>query len=272
MSTSLLFHAFGIRGYQLQKTEFKEGNIYFYITQNKRNIRCPNCQSFNVIKKGTRKREFRSVPIGSKKTFIVMPSQRVLCKECHEMHYVKVKFAKQGKRYTHTFRKYALGLLQFSTVFDVAKHLGVSWDLIKEIDKSDLNKFQNPSFKDLKQIAIDEISVGKMHKYITVVLDIEEGAVMFLGDGKGSDSLELFWKKLKISKAKIEAVATDMSPAYIKAVEENIPDAVHVADPFHIVKLFNDKLSELRRDIYNESSDGLKKNSERDSVVIIEKP
>ncbi len=108
--------------------------------------------------------------------------------------------------------------------------MDVGWDLIKEIDKDDLKKFQNPSLKDVKQIAIDEISIGKRHRYVTVVLDIETGAVIFLGDGKGSDSLDPFWKKLKRSKAQIDAVATDMSPAYIKAVEENIPQATHVAD------------------------------------------
>ncbi len=89
-------------------------------------------------------------------------------------------------------------------------------------------------------------------------MDIETGAVIFLGDGKGADSLDPFWKKLKHSKAHIEAVVTDMSPSYIKAIEENIPQATHVTDPFHI-KLFNDQLSDLRRELYNETNDKLKK-------------
>ncbi len=259
MSTSLLFHGLGIRGYQLQKTEFVKGCIYFYVTQDKHNMRCPVCMSPRVIKKGFRFREFRSVPIGCKKTFIVLRAPRIFCKECERHHYVKVAFAEPMKRYTHAFKHYVLELLKFSTIQDVAKHTGITWDVIKEIDKSDLKKFQNPSLKDVKQIAIDEISVGRKHRYITVVLDIETGAVIFLGDGKGKDSLEPFWKKLKRSKATIKAVATDMSPAYIQAIEENIPDAVHVADPFHIVKLFNDQLSELRRELYNETDDELKK-------------
>src|SRR5207247_9749483 len=52
--------------------------------------------------------------------------------------------------------------------------------------------------------------------------------------------------------AKIEAVATDMSKAYIQAVRENIRHAVHVFDRFHVVKLFNDKLSALRRQLFHE--------------------
>jgi len=261
MSTSLLFHAFGIRGYQLQKTEFLEGKVYFHITQDKNNLRCPACKSSKVICRGKQTRIFKSVPIGNKHTLIVLPVQRVCCEECNTIGNVQIQFAEKKKRYTRAFKQYALSLLRHSTIKDVATHLGVGWDLIKEIDKSDLQKYQNPSLRDLKQIAIDEISFGKGHNYITVVLDIDSGAIVFIGEGKGSDSLDPFWKKLHRAKAKIEAVATDLSPAYISAVKNNLPEAVHVADPFHVVKLFNDKLSDLRRDIYNEADHDLKKRS-----------
>ncbi len=50
-----------------------------------------------------------------------------------------------------------------------------------------------PNLHKLKQIAIDEISIGKGHRYLTVVLDLETGAVVFVGEGKGSDALEPFW-------------------------------------------------------------------------------
>jgi len=261
MSTSLLFHAFGIRGYQLQKTEFSEGNVYFHITQDRNNLRCPVCKSSKVICRGKKIRTFKSVPIGHHKTFIVLPVQRVFCDECTSIGSVQIQFAEQKKRFTRAFKQYALSLLRYCTIKDVAVHLGVGWDLIKEIDKSDVKKFENPPLKDLKQIAIDEISFGKGHNYITVVLNIESGAIVFIGDGKGSDSLDPFWQKLKRAKAKVEAVATDLSPAYISAVKNNLPDALHVADPFHVVKLFNDKLSDLRRDIYNQADHELKKRS-----------
>jgi hypothetical protein len=60
-----------------------------------------------------------------------------------------------------------------------------------------------------------------------------------------------FWRKLKSAQAQIEAVATDMSRAYTLAAAENLPEAVHVFDRFHVVKLFNDKLSALRRQVQN---------------------
>jgi transposase len=142
------------------------------------------------------------------------------------------------------------------TIQDVADHLQVSWDMIKEIQRADLQRrFAHPKLKKVRQIAIDEISVAKGHRYMTVVLDLESGAVLFVGDGKGADALRPFWRRLRASGARIRAVATDMSVAYIEAVSSNLKDAVHVFDHFHVIKLYNEKLSELRRDVYREVTD-----------------
>ena len=56
-----------------------------------------------------------------------------------------------------------------------------------------------------------------------------------------------------------ETAATDMSPAYALAVRNHLPNAVHVYDRFHVVKLFNEKLSQLRRELYNEAVGPLRK-------------
>ena len=110
------------------------------------------------------------------------------------------------------------------TILTVAMHLGVSWDVIKGIQKRDLVKrFSRPRLKHLRMIAIDEIAVRKGHKYLTVVMDLNSGAVVFVGDGKGAEALEPFWKRLRHSGAKIKAVAMDMSPAYISAISETMP-------------------------------------------------
>ncbi len=111
----------------------------------------------------------------------------------------------------------------------------------------------------LRRIAIDEIAIAKGHRYLTIVLDLQSGAVVFVGDGKGGDALKPFWKRQRRCHAKIEAVAIDMSPAYIDAVSTHLPNAKIVFDHFHVIKLFNDKLSRLRRDLYHEAIDTLQK-------------
>jgi transposase len=148
------------------------------------------------------------------------------------------------------------------TIKDVADHLKISWDVIKEIQKRDLQRrFAKPKLKHLKRIAIDEISTGKGHRYVTIVMDLESGAVVHVGQGKGGDALLPFWKRLRRSGARIEAVATDMSPAYIDAVTTYLSGATLVFDRFHVIKLYNDKLSELRRALYRQLTETMQKDS-----------
>lgn len=173
---------------------------------------------------------------------------------------MKIDFAEWRRTYTKTFERYVLGLSRHMTILDVANHLGVSWDVIKDIQKRYLSKkFKRPRLKHITRIAIDEISIGKGHQYLTVVLDLKTGAVIFVGDGKGADSLTPFFKRLRYSRAKIKAVAIDMSPAYIAAVLENLPKSTIVFDHFHVIKLYNDKLSELRRTLHREAEGPLQK-------------
>ncbi len=254
MSTSLLYHGFGINGYHYVNTKYEKGNIIFTIQQDRFNLRCPECKSKDLILRGKVWRRFKTIPIGLKKIFIDLPVQRIECLACNIIRQVKVKFSRERRTYTKAFERYVLELSKHATISDVADHLGVSWDIIKDIQQRYYSiHFGRPKLTGVEIIAIDEISIGKNHNYLTVVLDLKSGRVLFVAPGKGSDALKPFWKRLKCSKAKIKAVAIDMSPAYISAVLENLPKAAIVFDRFHVVKMMNDKLSELRRKLQSQA-------------------
>lgn len=263
MSTSILYHCFGVmgRGIHHVHVRFEKGCTVFRIDQDPTTFECSHCGSRAVKKKGTVRRVWNTLPVGLRPTVIEWFVQRVLCLVCGAVRQVKVPFADPDRRYTRGFERYVLELCRHMTMWDVALHLGISWHTVKEIQKRYLQKrFSSPSLKTLKRIAIDEISIGHGHRYLTVVLDLHSGAVVFVGEGKGANALEAFWKRLKSSRARIEAVAMDMSQAYITAVRSNLPHASIVFDHFHVIKLMNEKLTELRRDLYREATDLLHKN------------
>jgi transposase len=260
MSTSLLYHAFGIRGYEYVRTNYQGGQTIFTIRQELETCCCSACGGRDVLSRGHVERRFRTLPIGSRVTFVDLAIPRVECRACGVVRQVAIPFAEVRRSYTKAFERYVLELSRSMTIRDVALHLAVSWDLIKEIQKRDLSRrFAKPKLKHLRRIAIDEIAVAKGHRYLTVVMDLESGAVVFVGDGKGADALKPFWKRLRPSKAKIEAVAMDMSVAYRGAVSAHLPNAKIVFDHFHVVKLFNEKLSDLRRALYREATEGMHK-------------
>lgn len=260
MSTSILYHGFGIRGYKYQSSSFNGGKITLAISQNTDPILCSNCYSTDIVRRGGVAREFKTLPIGSKPVSILFTVPRVSCFSCGLTRQATISFADAKKRHTRSFERYALELMRHMTIKDVADHLGISWDTAKEIQKNHLRKkFGKPKLAGLRIIAIDEISIGANHRYITVVLDMESGAIVYVGDGKGASALSGFFAKLRRCRAQIEAVAMDMSPSYISAVTKNLPSAVIVFDHFHVVKMFNDRLSDLRRELHSEVKTKLEK-------------
>ncbi|MBW2308143.1 MAG: ISL3 family transposase, partial [Deltaproteobacteria bacterium] len=179
MSTSLLYHGFGIRGYKYVRTQYENGSALFTIRQNTKEMRCAACGSRRVIRRGQVWRRFRSVPIGLKPVWILLAIQRVYCMVCALVRQVNVGFADPRRSYTKAFERYALELSRHMTIQEVARHLGVSWDVIKEIQKRSLKRrFSRPKLKKLKRIAIDEITSGHGHRYLTIVLDLDSGAVV----------------------------------------------------------------------------------------------
>src|SRR6202142_2989080 len=215
MSTSLLYHSFGIRGYEYRRTEFFEGRVCFTIEQQRRRLRCPTCGSAAVHAQGHADRFWQSLPIGLKPTFVYLKVARVICFHCEHTRQVEVPFADPRRTYTHAFERYALELSKLTTIQDVAQHLGVSWDIIKDIQKRNLQRrFGKPKLKRLKEIAIDEVAIGRGRRYFTLVLDLTTGAVVYIGEGKGVEALTKFWRQLRAAHARIRAVATDMGRAY----------------------------------------------------------
>jgi len=254
MSTSLLYQAFGVRGYEYRRTDFFEGRVCFTLEQARERYRCPECGAAAVHAQGHKDRFLQTIPIGLKPTFILLKVARVICFRCEHTRQVKVPFADPRRTYTHAFERYALELSKATTIQDAARHLNISWDIVKDIQKRNLQRrFGKPKLKSLKEIAIDEVAVGKGHQYFTLVLDLTSGAVVYVGDGKGVAALTALWPRLRAARAKIRAVATDMGKPYIRAVRDHLPHAVHVFDHFHVIKLFNDKLSALRRELYHQA-------------------
>ena len=254
MSAKLFYHLFGMRDFRELSSVVDDGDVVIRVELPRAKWRCSCCKSTAVIARGAAEhRQWRTVPLGSKPIFIRWDVPRVECKACGQVRQLNVPFAEPKKQYTRALARHVVELLPKMTIQDVATQMSLSWDTVKTIQKTHLQRhFANPKLKHVELLAIDELCIGSGHRYVTVVLDLETGAALFVGEGKGQAALLPFWKKLRASRAKIKAVATDLSAAYRAAVRKNLPKAKHVADPFHIVKLMNQKLSALRRSLYGQ--------------------
>ena len=259
-SQQWLYPIFQFRGYRVTKVETDERRLLLHVEPQPHKVCCPQCGSRHVIRRGQQVRWFRNLPVGNDCTWLIATLPRVECRACQIVRQIRLGLAEERRTYTRAFARYVLELSRYMTIKDVAHHLGVSWDIVKDILKRHLQKrYAKPALKDVRQIAIDEICVGRGYRFLTLVLDLESGAILFVGKGKKADSLRPFWRRLRAARAKIKAVAIDMSPAYQQAVAKHLPDATVVFDRFHVVKLLNKKLTQLRRQLYRQATSDLKK-------------
>jgi len=258
MNSSFLYHAWGLYNHRCTREEYKGNTIILHVESKERQKVCPQCGHRHLVKNGYRIRDFIDLPIGGKKLIIRMKVQRYKCKnkECAYDQQETIPFATGSRSYTHRFAKYVVGLLRGMTLKDTANLLGISWDTIKEIHTNYLEyRYSPPSLDGVESIGIDEFSVRKGHVYKTIVVDLMSGRILYVGDGKGCEALNKFWKRIKKRGINIKYITTDLSAAFIASVYENCPDAVHVFDHFHVVKLMNDKLDVIRKAQYHMEKD-----------------
>lgn len=259
-SQQWLYPIFHLRGYRVTQVETDERRLLLHVEPQPHKVCCPQCGSRDVIRRGEQVRWLRNLPVANDCTWLIATLPRVECRACRLVRQIRVGLAEERRTYTRAFARYVLELSRYMTIKDVADHLGVSWDIVKDIQKRHLQKrYAKPALKKVRQIAIDEICVGRGYRFLTLVLDLESGAILFVGKGKKADSLRPFWRRLRAARAKIKAVAIDMSPAYQQAVTKHLPGAIVVFDRFHVVKLLNKKLTQLRRQLYRQATSDLKK-------------
>ena len=103
MSTSLLYHAFGVRDYRYRKIEYFEGGVIFSMERKSESCRCAACGSENVWRQGSVTRPFRTLPIGRRPVTLMAKIPRLLCHECGTIRQAAIGFAEPRRTYTKSF-------------------------------------------------------------------------------------------------------------------------------------------------------------------------
>jgi transposase len=253
MSTSLLYHAWGTTTYDYLRTEYRGGAIYLHVAKKPCFKACVVCKSHAVTSEGSQSYALRALPIGNKRVFLVVYLDTLFCKDCGAVRQESRDIADPRKTYTRAFARLVLDLLEEMTMSAVAKKLHIGWDMVKDILRSSLErKAERRSWSAVRRIAIDEIATQKGHKYLTVVVDLDTGQVLYTAPDNDKESLKMFFQRLRRSRAKLRAIAVDMSQAYASAIRDYWPKPVAVVhDHFHVVSNMNKVVEEVRREEQN---------------------
>ena len=247
-----MYHGFGLRTVECSRTEYKDNGIVLKVQTREDKLCCPECGSKKITRNGYTVRRFRCVPIGRKPVYIDMRVQRVKCCSCGCDQQERIPFTTGKRHTTHRLERLVIDLMKVMTISETAAYLDLSWSTVKDIHKNHLQRnYASPDISKVRFIGIDEFAVRKGHVYKTIVVDLETGHIIYVGDGKGADALAKFFKRVKKYNVNIEYVATDLSAAFISAVKKNLHKAQLVFDHFHVKKIVNDNVDKLRRSLYN---------------------
>lgn len=230
--------------------------VKIHIQPNKRyHPVCHNCKRSTNEIHSYNERIVRDMNIFNAKTFLFVTYRTVKCQFCGNV-VEDLGLMNPCKRITRRLATYILDLCKYMTITDVAQHLGLDWKTVKEIHKEHLKeKFADEDIGHPRLLAVDEISLKKRHRYLTLIINWETGRVLWVGEGRKYETLKEFFDFLSEEQRKsIQAIAMDMWNPYIKAVKECCPDAAIVFDQFHVVKAFGQVIDKVRNMEYRKAN------------------
>jgi transposase len=164
---------------------------------------------------------------------------------------IKTPWEGLSNGFTLLFEALLLQLCKAMPVNKVAKLIKTSDDKLWSMLDRYINKVrEQEEFKDIETVGIDETSRARGHEYITLFVDIKRRRTIFVTNGKGSTTVKDFSKDFKEHNGDtktIKNVSCDMSPAFIKGVKENLPNAEITFDKFHVLKIINEAVDSVRK-------------------------
>lgn len=256
-----LYHTQRIRGFQQVKENYSPKSLTVKLKRTKFN--CRKCGSERLTTTAIRQRKVRGQPMGEcRKVVFIFSIHRVYCKACKHRSIENIHFLSHPKiRLTRSLERTILELCQHMSIQAVANFFQLRWHTIKELEKRALKrKYSRIQTSHIKAIGVDEIYVSRSHdngKYLTIIRDLESGAVIHIGEGKGTEAIHGALRKLR--KAKLKFVTMDMANAYYNWFAKYFPKVKIVFDHFHVIKLMNEKVDKVRRRVVSKMGEVQKK-------------
>jgi transposase len=209
-------------------------------------------------------------PLGWRPTVLLVTVRRYRCTGCgHVWRQGTSRAAEPRSKLSRRGLRWALeGIVcQHLTVARVAEGLGVSWNTANDAVLAEGKRvlINDPGrFDGVKVIGVDEHvwrHTRRGDKYVTVIIDltgIRQGTgparLLDMVEGRSKQAFKQWLtERDKSWRDGVEVVAMDGFTGFKTAATEELPDAVAVMDPFHVVRLAGDALDECRRRVQQDT-------------------
>lgn len=204
---------------------------------------------------GTGRRRWRALDVGTMLAYLEADAPRIRCKR-HGVLVAAVPWARHDAGFTRQFEDQTAWLAVQTSKTAVAQLMRVAWRTVGWICTrvADEAVASRDLMAGLSRIGVDEISIRKGQRYLTVVVDHDTGRLVWAHPGRDRKTVEKFLQALGSERCQqLELVSCDDAEWITRPISERCPGAIICLDPFHIIKAATDALDEIRRETWNEA-------------------
>lgn len=211
---------------------------------------CPECEQANLKAYDTKEKTWRHLNFFQHEAYLTARVPRVRCNKCG-IRLVEVPWARSESGFTLLFEAMIMTLAKTMPVNTIAawvnEHDTRLWRVLHHyVDAARADA----DYSEVTQVGVDETSSRRGHNYVSLFVDLEGPRVLFATEGKDAATVERFKQDLTAHKGNpedIKEVCCDMSLAFISGVAKQFPGAQLTFDKFHIMKIINEAVDEVRR-------------------------
>ena len=243
----------GWPGYRVYRHEINEEaktlKLWVRRKRGNRKLVCSGCGRKLSEVYDTYEREVRDLPCFEFRTTVVIELYRVRCPDCG-VKTEKVPQLPSKAPFSKRFEE-AVGLAcESAAVRRVARQFGLSPSTVRAIDIRYLKRWAASRRKPaLRQMGIDEMYLGKKHKFLTVVSNLETAEPLWFGRERKKETLDEFLGQQlsAFQRRVIGAACVDMWEPYRQSLEQWVPQCQIIYDKFHILQHASKAVDEVRR-------------------------
>jgi transposase len=198
----------------------------------------------------TEERCFEFVPLWNIPVRFLYAPRRVECPRCG----VNVELMPWAAGKSPITVQYAWFLASWAKVLswtETARRFSTSWAVVFNAVKHAVEwGKQHRSLDGITAIGVDELAWKKGHKYLTVVYQVDRSCrrLLWIGRDRTAVTFERFFDWLGSDRTSaLQFVISDMWKAFLGTVARRANAAVHVLDRFHVTKLCNEAIDDVRR-------------------------
>jgi len=222
------------------ESTYYDKQIYLY-GKLKNRPPCPKCQNPKPQIKASFKRELRHFKMGNQITVVRFTSHKFRCPRCNCYFNLKLQGTLPKRRSTENFR---LDVFERHQGGVTQKHLSLTHEISHATVERWYQGFIKARVSELSGrqvpivLGIDEHFFTKKKGYATTFVDLKNHKVFDVVLGRSEKSLRQYLRKMP-NKKRVKVVVMDLSSTYRSIVEKYFPNAMIVADRFHVIRLIN---------------------------------